>query len=190
LLSNIITALSTFFLAKDLDLLVAAPIGRPRLYLAKLGETIVHSSWMVALLALPIFTAYGIVYRGGLFYPVVALAAFIPYLPAPAQRVDRVDDHELVASGGRPVAGGQALDRRGACGSTRGAAAWPAVPSGILQGAGRRRTKNPPASPGAAGATSPISLPVQAGVHPQGSAAVLSGQHPVEPADTPHGPAD
>lgn len=84
LLSNIITALSTFFLAKDLDLLVSAPIGRSRLYLAKLAETIVHSSWMVALLALPIFTAYGIVYRGGLLFPIVALAAFIPYLILPA----------------------------------------------------------------------------------------------------------
>ena len=63
LLSNIITALSTFFLAKDLDLLVAAPVGGVRLYLAKLAETVVHSSWMVALLALPIFTAYGIVYK-------------------------------------------------------------------------------------------------------------------------------
>ena len=84
LLSNIITALSTFFLAKDLDLLVAAPVGGVRLYLAKLAETIVHSSWMVALLALPIFTAYGIVYRGGFLYPFVALAAFIPYLILPA----------------------------------------------------------------------------------------------------------
>jgi ABC-2 type transport system permease protein len=83
LLSNIITALSTFFLAKDLDLLVAAPIGRWRLYLAKLIETIVHSSWMVALLALPIFTAYGIVYQGGPWYPLVALAAFLPYLVIP-----------------------------------------------------------------------------------------------------------
>src|SRR5690349_23448120 len=46
LLSNIITALSTFYLAKDLDLLVAAPIGRSRFYLAKLAETVVHSSWI------------------------------------------------------------------------------------------------------------------------------------------------
>jgi ABC-2 type transport system permease protein len=84
LLSNIITALSTFFLAKDLDLLVAAPVGGVRLYLAKLAETVVHSSWMVALVALPIFTAYGIVYRGGILYPFVALAAFIPYLILPA----------------------------------------------------------------------------------------------------------
>jgi ABC-2 type transport system permease protein len=84
LLSNIITALSTFFLAKDLDLLVAAPISRSRLYAAKLVETVVHSSWMVALLALPIFTAYGIVYGGGFLFPVVALAAFLPYLMIPA----------------------------------------------------------------------------------------------------------
>jgi ABC-2 type transport system permease protein len=84
LLSNIITALSTFFLAKDLDLLVASPIPRSRLYAAKLAETVVHSSWMVALLALPIFTAYGIVYQGGLLFPLVALAAFIPYLVIPA----------------------------------------------------------------------------------------------------------
>jgi ABC-2 type transport system permease protein len=84
LLSNIITALSTFFLAKDLDLLVAAPISRSRLYLAKLAETVVHSSWMVGLLALPIFTAYGIVYQGGFLYPAVALAAFVPYVVIPA----------------------------------------------------------------------------------------------------------
>src|SRR3954452_8068903 len=83
LLSNIITALSTFFLAKDLDLLVAAPISQSRLYAAKLVETVVHSSWMVGLLALPIFTAYGIVYGGGFLFPVVALAAFVPYLILP-----------------------------------------------------------------------------------------------------------
>jgi ABC-2 type transport system permease protein len=84
LLSNIITALSTFFLAKDLDLLVAAPIGWYRLYLSRLGETIVHSSWMVGLLALPIFTAYGVVFSGGPLFPFVAAAAVVPYLALPA----------------------------------------------------------------------------------------------------------
>jgi ABC-2 type transport system permease protein len=84
LLSNIITALSTYFLAKDLDLLVSAPIGWSRLYLSKLIETVVHSSWMVGLLAIPIFTAYGIVYHGGFWFPLVALAALLPYLVIPA----------------------------------------------------------------------------------------------------------
>ena len=59
-------------------------MGWLRLYLAKLGETMVHSSWMVALLALPIFTAYGIVYSGGPLFPFVALAAFVPFLVLPA----------------------------------------------------------------------------------------------------------
>ncbi|PYO42309.1 MAG: hypothetical protein DMD29_03800 [Gemmatimonadetes bacterium] len=40
ILSNIITALSSFFLAKDLDLLVSAPVDWLRLYLAKLWETV------------------------------------------------------------------------------------------------------------------------------------------------------
>ena len=44
LLSNVVTALSSFFLAKDLDLLVAAPVDWLDLYLAKLGETLSHSS--------------------------------------------------------------------------------------------------------------------------------------------------
>lgn len=84
LLSNLITALSTFFLAKDLDLLVTAPVDTLRLYLAKLSETLVHSSWMVALLAIPVLTAYGIVFDGGPLFPLVAAAAFVPYLVLPA----------------------------------------------------------------------------------------------------------
>jgi ABC-2 type transport system permease protein len=84
LLSNIITALSTFFLASDLDLVVSAPVDWLRVYLAKLGETTVHSSWMVALVAIPIFTAYGMVFDGGPFYPLVVVAALIPFLVMPA----------------------------------------------------------------------------------------------------------
>jgi ABC-2 type transport system permease protein len=83
-LSNIITALSTFFLAKDLDFLVAAPVGWVRFYGAKLGETIVHSSWMVGLLAVPILTAYGIVYHGGPLFPFICIAALAPFLVLPA----------------------------------------------------------------------------------------------------------
>ncbi len=83
-LSNIITALSTFFLAKDLDFLVAAPIDWRRFYLAKLGETVVHSSWMVALLVIPILTAYGVVYSGGPLFPFICVAAFAPFLLIPA----------------------------------------------------------------------------------------------------------
>ena len=84
ILSNVVTALSSFFLAKDLDLLVAAPVDWLRLYGAKLLETTGHSSWMVVLVATPVLTAYGISYEGGLLYPVVAAAAIAPFLLIPA----------------------------------------------------------------------------------------------------------
>lgn len=84
LLSNVITALSTFFLASDLDIMVSAPVDWLRIYIVKLAETTVHSSWMVALVAVPIFTAYGMVFDGGFLYPLIVVAALIPFLVMPA----------------------------------------------------------------------------------------------------------
>ncbi len=84
ILSNVVTALSSFFLAKDLDLLVAAPVDWLRLYGAKLLETTGHSSWMVVLVATPVLTAYGITYQGGFLYPFVAIAAVVPFLFIPS----------------------------------------------------------------------------------------------------------
>jgi len=83
LLSNVIASLSTFFLAKDLDLLVAGPVDWLRLYFAKLTETCAYSSWMVVLLAVPIFVAYGIVFDGGPMFVLVVIAAFVPFLILP-----------------------------------------------------------------------------------------------------------
>ncbi|MGD2151989.1 MAG: hypothetical protein PVG79_01900 [Gemmatimonadales bacterium] len=79
LLSNIITALSTFFLSKDLELLMAAPSEWEQLYLTKLAETTIHSSWMVALMCVPILFAYARVYGGGLALSLVSLASLIPF---------------------------------------------------------------------------------------------------------------
>lgn len=84
LLSNIITALSSFFLARDLDLLVSAPVDWLTLYGAKLFETTLHSSWMVVLLAIPMLSAYGSAYEGGWLFPLVAVATFLPFLIIPA----------------------------------------------------------------------------------------------------------
>ncbi len=83
LLSNVISSLSTFFLARDLDLLVAGPVDWLRLYIAKLIETCAHSSWMVLLMAVPMFAAYGIVYDGGPMFALVVLSVFLPFLLLP-----------------------------------------------------------------------------------------------------------
>ncbi|MGH7567698.1 MAG: putative ABC transporter permease subunit [Gemmatimonadales bacterium] len=84
ILSNVVTALSSFFLAKDLDLLVSAPVDWLRLYCAKLGETLLHSSWMVALMAVPILSAYGVIYRGGPLFLPYAVLTILPLLLLPA----------------------------------------------------------------------------------------------------------
>lgn len=84
LLSNVITALSTFFLARDLDALVCSPADWRTLYGAKLIETVVNSSWMVVLMAVPLFGAYGLAYRGGPLYPLLVLGVFVPFLVIPA----------------------------------------------------------------------------------------------------------
>jgi ABC-2 type transport system permease protein len=84
LLSNVITSLSSFFLARDLDLLVGAPVDWLKLYGAKLLETGVNSSWMVVLLAVPMFAAFGSAYHGGWLFPLLVIGVFVPFLVVPA----------------------------------------------------------------------------------------------------------
>jgi len=84
LLSNVVTALSTFFLARDMELLMAAPVDRVTVYGGRLVETMVNSSWMVALLTVPILAAYGVVYGGGGGYLLLSLLVLFPFLLLPA----------------------------------------------------------------------------------------------------------
>jgi ABC-2 type transport system permease protein len=84
LLSNVITALSAFFLARDLELLVASPVDGLRIYGARLLETMTHSSWMVVLVLVPILTAYGWVYPVGWRYVAVCLVTVSALLVLPA----------------------------------------------------------------------------------------------------------
>ncbi|HSG82314.1 MAG TPA: hypothetical protein VLC48_08695 [Gemmatimonadota bacterium] len=79
LLSNVITALSTFFLSRDLELLMSSPTEAAQVYLTKLIETVVHSSWMVALICVPILVAYGRVYGNGLQLLLVSVLSLAPF---------------------------------------------------------------------------------------------------------------
>lgn len=83
-LSNVITALSTFFLSHDLELLVAAPVDTLRIYGVKLGETLVNSSWMVALMVVPLVAAYGVIYAADAGFYLLALATLLPFMIVPA----------------------------------------------------------------------------------------------------------
>lgn len=84
LLSNIITALTSFFLSKDLELFAAAPVDQLRFYFARLIETTMHSSWMPVLVLIPVFVAYAVVYGGGPLFVLVAAAVMLFYVTLPA----------------------------------------------------------------------------------------------------------
>ena len=84
LLSNIITALTAFFLARDLELFAAAPVDSLRMYFARLLETMGYSSWMVVLVLVPVFSAYAVAYDAGPMYFLVALPTLVCYLILPS----------------------------------------------------------------------------------------------------------
>lgn len=84
LLSNLIASLSSFFLARDLPAIRAAPVDWLSHYSARLIETTVSSSWMVLLILLPVVAAYARVYDGGLVFAGVVVLAIVPFLLIPA----------------------------------------------------------------------------------------------------------
>lgn len=84
LLSSIITALSSFFLSRDLELIASAPVDAVRVYGARLVETLIQASWMMVIVLAPVITAYGVIYGGGLLYAVNAAVALVAFLVLPA----------------------------------------------------------------------------------------------------------
>lgn len=84
LFSNVVTGLSTFFLSRDLLLLIPAPVTPAQLFTAKYIETLVDSSWMVLLFSGPVFLAYGIVHGSGPLYYLLAPLTLLLFLGIPA----------------------------------------------------------------------------------------------------------
>ena len=79
-LSNIITALSSFYMSKDVPFLMSKPIGIKEILRLKTVETISNSSWMVISFIPPFFVAYGVSYGAPLLFYLVLIVAFIPFL--------------------------------------------------------------------------------------------------------------
>lgn len=76
--SNVVTALSTFYLSDDLELVLSLPVSRVSFHFARLVDTMGQSSWMMVFFGLPIFVAYGVAYDAGWSY----IAALLLVLPA------------------------------------------------------------------------------------------------------------
>ncbi len=82
--SNVVTSLSTFYLSGELDILHASPIRIESIYRAKFIETLIDSSWMTLIYGLPVFLAYGAVFKAGAAYFAGLLLTIVPFLIIPA----------------------------------------------------------------------------------------------------------
>ena len=70
--SSTVTALSSFYLSDDLELLLSLPISRAHFFFGRLLDTLLQAAWMPVSLALPILLSYGIVYQADwTFYPIM-----------------------------------------------------------------------------------------------------------------------
>lgn len=76
LLSNVITALSSFYLAKDIPFLLSKPIETRDILRLKLFDTTVNSSWMIMSFIPPIFLAYGMHYHAPASFYISIFMAF------------------------------------------------------------------------------------------------------------------
>jgi ABC-2 type transport system permease protein len=81
--SGVVTALSTFFLADDLRLLLVAPIATRRLFHARFLRTVVQSSWMVVIFMVPVLLGIGRAKCAGVMFYVTALLTIVPFSVIP-----------------------------------------------------------------------------------------------------------
>lgn len=82
--SNVVTSFSSFFLSRDLELLLATPVKTAHIYRAKLLETLTGSSWMVVLFGTPVFLVYGVAYKASWTYYIMLALSVAPFLVIPA----------------------------------------------------------------------------------------------------------
>jgi ABC-2 type transport system permease protein len=68
LFSSILTSLSKLYLSRDLLLVHSLPVSTYKIFIARWIDSTLESAWMVIIYTLPVFVAYGLVYRAGAFY--------------------------------------------------------------------------------------------------------------------------
>lgn len=81
--SNTVTAVSTFYLSDDLELVLSLPVRPETFFFARYIDTLIQSSWMMAFFGLPVFVAYGLAYGADWTYPLALLAVIPGYVMVP-----------------------------------------------------------------------------------------------------------
>ena len=78
-----VVSLSTFFLSDDLRLLLAAPIPRGRLFLARFTRTVGQASWMVTMFLTPVLLGVGAARCAPFTYYAAAVLTVVPFATIP-----------------------------------------------------------------------------------------------------------
>lgn len=80
LLSSVITALSSYYLAKDIPFFLSRPVEIMDLQWLKMVDTILNSSWMVISFIPPVFIAYGISYDASMSFYVLLMSGMLLFI--------------------------------------------------------------------------------------------------------------
>jgi len=81
--SGVVTALSTFFLADDLRLLLVAPVSTRRLFHARFLRTVVQASWMVVIFLVPVLIGVGRARCAGPAFYATSVLTIVPFAVIP-----------------------------------------------------------------------------------------------------------
>ena len=81
--SGVVVSLSTFFLSDDLRVLLAAPIPRGRLFLARFVRTVGQASWMVTMFVTPVLLGVGAARCAPVTYYAAAVLTVVPFATIP-----------------------------------------------------------------------------------------------------------
>ena len=83
LFSNCIAALGYLYAARDMPLLLSLPISTFRLYIARMSETVLSSSWMFLVFAIPTVIAYSVAFDLSWQFAAFSFLLLVPYLLIP-----------------------------------------------------------------------------------------------------------
>jgi len=84
LFSNVVIALSTFYLSSDLGFLLSSPIRFSSIFTVKFVETMLNSSGLLLVFGLPIFIVCGQEYQASFIYYVSIPIMLLPFIVIPA----------------------------------------------------------------------------------------------------------
>jgi len=75
--SSILTVLSKLYLSRDLSLVHSMPVPSYKIFIARWTDSMFESSWMVIVYMIPVFLAYGIAYRAGIFFYAASILSLL-----------------------------------------------------------------------------------------------------------------